>query len=76
MASTGVSAAAAVRTSAALTTYQRPAGVGTPPKVRSFVAELRKGCQMLDIDYVPLRTDRTLDVPLSSYLASRATRVR
>ena len=31
---------------------------------------------MLDIDYVPLRTDQTLDVPLSSYLASRAARVR
>ena len=26
---------------------------------------------MIDIDYVPLRTDRTLDVALSSYLASR-----
>jgi len=45
-------------------------------EVGAFVAELRKGCQMMDIDYVPLRTDRTLDVPLSSYLASRATRVR
>ena len=31
---------------------------------------------MVDIDYVPLRTDRTLDGPLSSYLASRAMRVR
>jgi uncharacterized protein (DUF58 family) len=45
-------------------------------EVGSFVADLRKGCQMIDIDYVPLRTDRPLDVALSSYLASRATRVR
>jgi hypothetical protein len=30
----------------------------------------------VDIDYVPLRTDADLDVALSSYLASRATRVR
>ena len=29
---------------------------------------------MMDIDYVPLRTDQTLDVPLSSYLASRSAR--
>jgi hypothetical protein len=31
---------------------------------------------MMDIDYVPLRTDQALDVPLSSYLASRSARVR
>jgi uncharacterized protein (DUF58 family) len=42
----------------------------------NFLAELKKGCRMMDIDYVPLRTDQTLDVPLSSYLASRAARVR
>jgi uncharacterized protein (DUF58 family) len=42
----------------------------------SFLGELKKGCRMMDIDYVPLRTDQTLDVPLSSYLASRAARVR
>src|SRR5215469_8970160 len=41
----------------------------------AFLAELKKGCRMMDIDYVPLRTDQTLDVPLSSYLASRAARV-
>ena len=40
-----------------------------------FLAELRKGCQMINIDYVPLRTDQELDLPLSSYLASRSTRV-
>jgi uncharacterized protein (DUF58 family) len=42
----------------------------------TFLAELKKGCRMMDIDYVPLRTDQTLDVPLSSYLASRSARVR
>ena len=31
---------------------------------------------MIDIDYVPLRTDQPLDGPLSCYLASRATRTR
>ncbi|MDB5353294.1 MAG: hypothetical protein JWN86_4541 [Planctomycetota bacterium] len=42
----------------------------------NFLAELKKGCQMVDIDYVPLRTDLDLDGALSSYLASRAMRVR
>lgn len=42
----------------------------------AFLAELKKGCQMVDIDYVPLRTDSDLDGALSSYLASRAMRVR
>jgi uncharacterized protein (DUF58 family) len=45
-------------------------------ELTAFLAELKKGCRMMDIDYVPLRTDQTLDVPLSSYLASRAARVR
>ncbi len=45
-------------------------------ELRSFLAEMKKGCRMMDIDYVPLRTDQPLDVPLSSYLASRAARVR
>jgi uncharacterized protein (DUF58 family) len=42
----------------------------------SFLEELEKGCRMVDIDYVPLRTDQSLDVALSSYLASRSARVR
>jgi uncharacterized protein (DUF58 family) len=42
----------------------------------AFLTELEKGCRMIDIDYVPLRTDQSLDVPLSSYLASRSARVR
>ena len=42
----------------------------------AFLTELQKGCRLVDIDYVPLRTDQDLDVPLSSYLASRSARVR
>ena len=45
-------------------------------EIGSFLAELKKACRMIDIDYVPMRTDEDLDIPLSSYLASRATRVR
>ena len=28
----------------------------------AFLDELKKGCRMIDIDYVPLRTDQELDV--------------
>jgi uncharacterized protein (DUF58 family) len=42
----------------------------------SFLKAMEKECRMIDIDYVPLRTDQTLDVPLSSYLASRSARIR
>ena len=45
-------------------------------EVDAFIDELRRGCQMIDIDYVPLRTDRPLDEALSGYLASRSARVR
>ncbi len=31
---------------------------------------------MIDIDYVPLRTDWDLDAALSGYLAARANRTR
>ena len=41
----------------------------------AYLDELKKGCRMIDIDYVPMRTDQDLDVALSSYLASRATRI-
>jgi hypothetical protein len=37
---------------------------------------MEKGCRLVDIDYVPLRTDQSLDIPLTSYLASRSARVR
>ncbi len=42
----------------------------------AFLDELKRGCQSIDIDYVPLRTDQELDGPLASYLASRSMRVR
>ena len=45
-------------------------------EIASFLAEMKKGCRMIDIDYVPLRTDEDLDGPLSSYLAARANRTR
>jgi uncharacterized protein (DUF58 family) len=45
-------------------------------ELKSFLQELEKGCRMVDIDYVPLRTNQSLDVALSSYLASRSARIR
>lgn len=41
----------------------------------AYSESIRKGCRMMDIDYVPLRTDQPLDVALTGYLASRATRL-
>jgi uncharacterized protein (DUF58 family) len=45
-------------------------------ELRTFLDDIEKGCRMIDIDYVPLRTDQSLDIALSSYLASRAARIR
>ena len=45
-------------------------------ELRTFLDALKRGCQSIDIDYVPLRTDQDLDGPLTSYLASRSLRVR
>lgn len=45
-------------------------------EIDTFVGELRKGCQMINVDYVLLRTDEGLDVALSSYLAHRSARVQ
>jgi len=45
-------------------------------EIRAYLAEIKKGCQMADIDYVPIRTDQELDLALSTYLASRAARKR
>jgi uncharacterized protein (DUF58 family) len=42
----------------------------------AFLAEFKKGCQMANIDYVPLRTDMELDAALTSYLATRQMRSR
>ena len=41
-----------------------------------FVRRLKRGCRMHQIDYVPMRTDQSLELALSSYLSSRMTRVR
>jgi uncharacterized protein (DUF58 family) len=45
-------------------------------EIGAYLDEMKKGCRMIDIDYVPLRTDQELDTALTSYLAARATRVR
>ena len=45
-------------------------------EVSTYLDALRKGCQAIDIDYVPLRTDVDLGAALSSYLASRSSRLR
>jgi uncharacterized protein (DUF58 family) len=36
-----------------------------------FLRRLKHGCRSSGIDYVPMRTDQSLEVALSSYLASR-----
>lgn len=40
-----------------------------------FVHEVKRGCRAQRIDYIEMRTDQPLDVALSSYLASRMTRL-
>lgn len=42
----------------------------------AYLSEMKRSCQAIDVDYVPLRTDHDLDGALSSYLAARATRTR
>jgi uncharacterized protein (DUF58 family) len=41
-----------------------------------FLQSVRKGCRAERIDYVLLRTDQSLEIALSSYLASRMNRVK
>ena len=43
-------------------------------ELRGFIAELQRGCRGQNMDYVQLRTDASLAVPLSSYLAKRLAR--
>ncbi len=43
-------------------------------QIRSFVTELQRGCREQNVDYVQLRTDTSLGVALSSYLAHRLSR--
>ncbi len=42
----------------------------------SFLKQVQQGCREQRADYVQMRTDQTLDVPLAAYLASRMTRAR
>ena len=41
-----------------------------------FLQSVRKGCRAERIDYVLLRTDQSLEIALSSYLASRMNRIK
>jgi uncharacterized protein (DUF58 family) len=41
-----------------------------------FLQAVNKGCRGQNIDYVQLRTDQSLEIALSSYLARRMHRVR
>ncbi len=43
-------------------------------QIRRFTSELQRGCRGQNIDYVQLRTDASLAVALSSYLAHRLAR--
>lgn len=45
-------------------------------EIGDYLEEMKKGCRMINIDYVPLRTDQPLDGALSSYLSARASRGR
>ncbi|MGE3818400.1 MAG: DUF58 domain-containing protein [Isosphaeraceae bacterium] len=45
-------------------------------EIGAFLDELRRGCRMINIDYVPIRTDEPMDVALTGYLAVRANRGR
>jgi len=45
-------------------------------EIGAYLDEMKKGCRMINIDYVPLRTDQPLDGALSSYLSARASRGR
>jgi uncharacterized protein (DUF58 family) len=45
-------------------------------EIGGFLDEMKRGCRLIDIDYVPIRTDQPLDIALSTYLAARATRSR
>jgi uncharacterized protein (DUF58 family) len=45
-------------------------------QVDTFLTGLQRGCRGQNIDYVQLRTDRSLGVALSSYLAHRLARAK
>ena len=41
-----------------------------------FLQAVRKGCRTQHVDYVEMRTDASMEVALSSYLASRMNRIK
>jgi uncharacterized protein (DUF58 family) len=43
-------------------------------EVEAFVTEMQRGCLMQNIDYVQMRTDHSLGIALSAYLAHRLAR--
>jgi uncharacterized protein (DUF58 family) len=45
-------------------------------ELRTYLEALKRGCQSIDIDYIPIQTNQDLDGPLTTYLASRSLRVR
>jgi uncharacterized protein (DUF58 family) len=45
-------------------------------EMAAFTDSVRTGCRLADIDYVPLRTDQSLDSALTGYLATRSARTR
>ena len=51
-----------------------PLRAGVSGRVRQVSPAVKMGCRMHRIDYVLLRTDQSLEVVLSSYLAVRAAR--
>lgn len=57
-----------------LLTDPRSLREGYLEQVQTFVHDLKHGCRFQNIDYVPLRTDQSLGVMLSGYLASRLAR--
>jgi uncharacterized protein (DUF58 family) len=57
-----------------LLTDPRSLREGYLEQINTFVEQLRHGCRDNNIDYVPLRTDASLGVVMSSYLAHRLAR--
>jgi uncharacterized protein (DUF58 family) len=57
-----------------LLTDPRSLRQGYLDQVQAFLKEIKRGCRNQNIDYVQLRTDASLGVALSSYLAHRLAR--
>jgi uncharacterized protein (DUF58 family) len=57
-----------------LLTDPRSLRQGYLDQVEAFLTEVKRGCRNQNIDYVQLRTDASLGVALSSYLAHRLSR--